>query len=145
MPFHTITCYMQNENYMQHYQHMDNYIFYIQFTSIKRTYINMIFSHTIYYSIKQQHTKWSQSRTHKYRAPLSPFTTINHFWFPSSTNHCGTKTSNETRRHQSRDQNQTSTQSGTAQNQSQKFPIFSPKILGLNHMASYDPEKRPCH
>ena len=44
-----------------------------------------------------------QSRTHKNRAPLGPFTTMNHFWFHLSPNHCDTKTHNKTIRHQSQD------------------------------------------
>ena len=101
--FHVISCYMHNESYMKHYQNMDNYIFYILFTSINRAYINLIFSHTACYSIKQQHTKWPQSRTHKNKSPLGPFTTMNHFWFHSSSNHCNIKTHNKTQGHQSRD------------------------------------------
>ena len=129
---------------MQHYQNMDNYIFYISLTSIKKAYINMIFLHITCYSIKQQHTKWPQSRTHKHRAPLGPFMAMNHFWFHLSPNHCGTKTHNKTRRCQSQDQNKISTLSRTVRNQSQKFPIFSPKILGLNHPANHDPKENLC-
>ena len=121
MPFHAISCYMHNESYMQHYQNMDNYIFYIQFTSIKRTYINMIFSHITCYSIKQQHIKWPKSQTHKNRAPLGPFTAMNHFWFHLSPNHYDTKTHNKTRRHQSRDQNQISDTVLDCPRQSQKL------------------------
>ena len=47
----------------------------------------------------------------------------------SSLNYCDTKTHHKTRRHQCRDQNQISTQSEIAWNQSQKFAIFIPKIL----------------
>ena len=36
-------------------------------------------------------------------------------------------------------------QSGTARNQSKKFPIFSPKILGLNHATSYGSKEHLCH
>ena len=134
MSFHVIPCYMHSESYMRHYQNMD-----------KRAYINMIFSHTACYSIKQQHTKWPQSRTHKNKTPLDPFTAMNHFLFHSSLNHCDTKTNNNTRRHQSQDQNQISTQSKTVRNQSQKSPIFSPKILGLNHTADHGPKENLCH
>ena len=104
-----------------------------------------VFQATTCYLIKQQHAKWPQSRTHKIRAPLNPFTTINYFWFHLSPNHCDIKTHNKTRRHQSRDQNQISTQSGTVRNQSQKFPIFSSKILGLNYKASHSPKENLCH
>ena len=38
-----------------------------------------------------------------------------------------------------------SIQSGTARNPVPKFPIFSPKILGLNHTAYFGPENNLCH
>ena len=99
----------------------------------------MIFTHNSrLFIFPTTHTKWPKSLTHiKHDTSWSL-----HF---SSPNYCDTKTHHKTRRHQSQDQNQISTQYGTARNQSQKFPMFSPKILGLNHTAYHNAENNLGH
>ena len=99
----------------------------------------MIFTHnSILFIFPIIHTKWPKSRTHVKQGTSWPL-------HCSSPDYCDTKTHHKTRRHQSRDQNQNSTWSRTARNQSQKFPIFSPKILGLIHTAYHSPEDNLCH
>ena len=99
----------------------------------------MIFTHnSILFIFPTIHTKWPKSQTHIKQGTSWSL-------HSSSPNYCDTKTRHKTRRHQCQDQNQTSTQSGIARNQSQKFPIFSPKILGLNHIAYHSPEDNLCH
>ena len=63
----------------------------------------------------------------------------------SSPNYCDTKTHHKTRRHLSRDQNQTSTQSETARQLVPKISNIQSQILGLNHMAYHNPEDNICH
>ena len=99
----------------------------------------MIFTHNnILFIFPIIHTKWPKSRTHIKQGTSWSL-------HGSSPNYSDTKTHHKTRRHQSQDQNQTSTQSGAAHNQSQKFSIFSPKILGLNHTAYHSPIDNLCH
>ena len=99
----------------------------------------MIFTYNIILFIFPTiHTKWPKSRTHIKQGTSWSL-------HGSSPNYCDTKTYHKTQRHQSRDHNQTSTQFETARNQSQKFLIFGPKILGLNHMAYHGPKDNLCY
>ena len=105
---------------------------------ITQAHINMIFTHNnILFIFPTIHTKLTKSRTHIKQGTSWSLHGL-------SPNYCDTKTHHKTRRHQSRDQNQTSTQSGTARNQSQKIPILSPKILGLNYTVYHGPEDNLC-
>ena len=113
---------------------MDNYNFYIYFTSMQSmlihqiAYTNMILftQHVIHRSnnTQQGHNlgpiQQGNSRSLHKQEPI---------WFHASIHHFMTKQATQTRRHQSRDQNQSSTQSRTARKQFQKSCLDCPKTV----------------
>ena len=70
---------------------------------------------------------------------------MNHFWFYSSPNHCDTKTHKKNPKTSVLGSKPNPAQSWTTRNQSQKFSLFNPKILGLNHTAYHDRKYNLCH